>query len=464
MRSDIDRNVRHVVIATLVSSLGGFLFGYDNIVISGAIAYLSRLFQLDAAGTGWAAGCALVGCLVGSAGAGAVADRIGLKKGLHICAACFAISSAGMVFAGTLTQFVCWRLIGGLGIGAASILSPMYIAEIAPTRIRGRLVTLYQLGIVLGILSAVFVNMFIQRAGDDAWNVATGWRWMFFAGLAPALLFGAVIVPAVESPRWLMKMGRKREALEVLTKVNGQQLGLEQAESIEVSLAAEEGRFSELFTSGFRRALIIGIALAGLSQTSGITPLFSYLPEIFKAAGTATGDAFFQSVLVSIVNTVFTLLALSLVDRKGRRTLILGGTSLQFLAFATVGWIYFTHGSALGVLAGVMAFVAGHACGNGAICWVIISEIFPTKVRGRAMSVATTSLWVFAYLGNQAFPVMQKHIGNAGVFWCFSLMALVNFVYVFRSVPETKGQSLEDIERFWNKNIPQPQAMRDNVL
>ncbi len=168
------RHLRYIAVATLVSSLGGFLFGYDNIVISGAIAYLSRYFHLDAAGTGWAAGCALIGCLIGSAGAGAVADRIGLKKGLYICAACFAISSAGMIFANSLPQFVAWRLIGGLGIGAASILSPMYIAEIAPARIRGRLVTLYQLGIVLGIFSAVFVNMFIQRAGDDAWNLAIG--------------------------------------------------------------------------------------------------------------------------------------------------------------------------------------------------------------------------------------------------------------------------------------------------
>jgi SP family arabinose:H+ symporter-like MFS transporter len=442
-----------LIVATFVSSLGGFLFGYDNIVISGAIEYLTRCFQLDAAGTGWAAGCALVGCLAGSAGAGAVADRIGLRKSLYLCAACFALSSAGVLFAGTLAQFVAWRMLGGLGIGAASILAPMYIAEIAPTRIRGRLVTLYQLGIVLGIFSAVLVNMLIQRGGNEAWNIASGWKWMFFAGVAPALVFGVAIALAVESPRWLMKVGRREEALAVLTRINGWGVADTEAGRIETSLTEEQGRFSELFTTGFRRALVLGIVLAGLSQTSGITPLFSYLPEVFKAAGAATSDAFFQTVLVSVINTVFTLLAIWLVDRAGRRTLILAGTTLQFAAFATVGWLYWSHGAPLGVLAGVMAFVAGHAFGNGAVCWVIISEIFPTKVRGRAMSIATTSLWVFAYLGNQVFPLMQKHLGNAGAFWIFAMMALVNFFYVFRWVPETKGHSLEDIEHFWQRQL-----------
>jgi MFS transporter, SP family, arabinose:H+ symporter len=446
-----NRTRTSLIIATCVSSLGGFLFGYDNIVISGAINFLTRFFQLDAAGTGWAAGCALVGCLLGSASAGALADWIGLRKSLYICATCFALSSVGVFLSGTLAQFVVWRMLGGLGIGAASILAPMYIAEIAPTRIRGRLVTLYQLGIVLGIFSAVLVNMFIQRGGSDAWNITSGWKWMFLAGVAPALVFGVAISLAVESPRWLMKVGRREEALGVLTRINGREVADTEAGKIQTSLIEEQGRFSELFTTGFRRALILGIVLAGLTQTSGITPLFSYLPEVFKAAGAATSDAFFQTVLVSVINTVFTLLAIWLVDRAGRRTLILAGTTLQFAAFATVGWLYWSHGTPLGVLAGVMAFVAGHAFGNGAVCWVIISEIFPTKVRGRAMSVATTSLWVFAYLGNQVFPLMQKQLGNAGAFWIFAAMALVNFFYIFRWVPETKGHSLEDIEHFWQR-------------
>jgi MFS transporter, SP family, arabinose:H+ symporter len=440
-----------LIIAASVSTLGGLLFGYDNIVISGAIGYLSQLFHLDAAGTGWAAGCALIGSIVGCAVAGAIADHLGKKKGLALCAVCFALSSGGIFFAANLRQFVAWRFIGGLGIGAASVLSPNYIAEISPTPVRGRCVTLYQLGIVVGILAAVFVNMLIQRMGDEAWNVARGWRWMFFAGIVPALLFAGMILPAVESPRWLMKMGRRENALQVLTRINGSEIATSEAAEIESSLRIEEGHLAELFTS-FRRPLLLGIMLAGLQQISGITPLFSFLPEIFRSAGTATGDAFFQSVLVSLINLLFTLLALWLVDRAGRKTLILAGTTLQFVSFAVVGWFYHVHGSGLAVLILVMSFVAGHAFGNGVACWVIISEIYPTKVRGRGMSIATTALWLVGYLGNQLFPIMQKHLGSDGTFWCFSAGALLTIILVAWLVPETKGRSLEQITQFWTSH------------
>jgi MFS transporter, SP family, arabinose:H+ symporter len=420
-------------------------------VISGAIGYLSQLFHLDAAGVGWAAGCALVGCIVGCASAGAVADYLGKKKGLALCALCFALSSGGMLFASSLHQFVVWRLVGGVGIGAASVISPNYIAEIAPTRVRGRCVTLYQLGIVVGILAAVFVNMLIQRMGDEAWNIASGWRWMFFAGIAPAILFGLMILPAVESPRWLMKMGRREQAIGVLTAINGSEVAKQEAAEIENSLATEEGHISELFTT-FRRPLLLGIMLAGLQQISGITPLFSFLPEIFRAAGTATSDAFFQSVLVSLVNLSFTLFALWLVDRAGRKTLILAGTAVQFVSFLLVGWFYHVHGSGLAVLIFVMSFVAGHAFGNGVACWVIISEIYPTKVRGRGMSIATTALWLVGYTGNQMFPIMQKHLGSDGTFWCFSAGALLTVGLVGWLIPETKGRSLEEITQFWTRD------------
>jgi MFS transporter, SP family, arabinose:H+ symporter len=442
-----------LIIAATVSTLGGLLFGYDNIVISGAIGYLSLLFHLDAAGVGWAAACALVGCIFGCAAAGTIADFLGKKKGLALCAICFALSSVGMLFAKDLSQFVMWRMIGGLGIGAASVIAPNYIAEIAPTRVRGRCVTLYQLGIVVGILAAVFVNMLIQRMGDEAWNVSTGWRWMFFAGVVPAVLFGVMIVPAVESPRWLMKVGQRENALAVLTRINGAKTAATEGMEIETSLNTEEGRLSELFTT-FRRPLLLGIMLAGLQQLSGITPVFSFLPEIFRAAGTARSDAFFQSVLVSLVNLIFTLIALWLVDRAGRKTLILAGSTVQFLCFAVVGWLYHVHGSGVAVLILVMSFVAGHAFGNGVACWVIISEIYPTKVRGRGMSIATSALWIVGYLGNQMFPLMQKHFGSDGTFWCFSGGALLTIVLVGWLVPETKGRSLEQITKLWTELSP----------
>ena len=221
-----------------------------------------------------------------------------------------------------------------------------------------------------------------------------------------------------------------------------------EASEIENSLATEEGHISELFTT-FRRPLLLGIMLAGLQQISGITPLFSFLPEIFRSAGTATSDAFFQSVLVSLINLLFTLFALWLVDRAGRKTLILAGTALQFVSFAMVGWFYHIHGSGLAVLIFVMSFVAGHAFGNGVACWVIISEIYPTKVRGRGMSIATTALWLVGYLGNQLFPLMQKHLGSDGTFWCFSAGALLTIILVGWLIPETKGRSLEEITKFW---------------
>jgi len=437
-----------LIIAATVSTLGGLLFGYDNIVISGAIGFLSQLFHLDASGIGWAAGCALVGCIAGCMAAGPVADYLGKKKGLGLCALCFALSSVGMLFATNLQQFVLWRLIGGLGIGAASVIAPNYIAEIAPTRVRGRCVTLYQLGIVVGILAAVFVNMRIQHMGDDAWNISTGWRWMFLAGIVPAILFGLMILPAVESPRWLMKVRRRVQAMDVLTKLNGADTARSEAAEIENALNTEDGHISALFTT-FRRPLMLGILLAGLQQVSGITPIFSFLPEIFRSAGTATSDAFFQSVLVSVINLLLTLFALRLVDRAGRKTLILAGTGLQFISLALVGWFYHVHGSGVAILIFVMSFVAGHAFGNGVACWVIISEIYPTKVRGRGMSIATTALWLVGYLGNQMFPVMQKELGSDGTFWVFSGGALLTIVLVGWLIPETKGKSLEEITSFW---------------
>jgi SP family arabinose:H+ symporter-like MFS transporter len=271
---------------------------------------------------------------------------------------------------------------------------------------------------------------------------------MFFAGVVPAILFALMILPAVESPRWLMKMGRQPQAIAVLAKINGADEAARQAAEIENALAIEAEHLSELFTT-FRRPLLLGIMLACLQQVSGITPLFSFLPEIFRAAGTATSDAFFQSVLVSLINLLFTLFALWLVDRAGRKTLIIAGTILQFVSFAFVGWLYHVHGSGLAVLVLVMSFVAGHAFGNGVACWVIISEIYPTKVRGRGMSIATTALWLVGFLGNQSFPIMQKHLGLDGTFWLFSAGALLTVVLVAWLIPETKGRSLEEITNSW---------------
>jgi SP family arabinose:H+ symporter-like MFS transporter len=441
-----------LIISTLVSALAGFLFGYDNIVISGAIGFLRVFYRLDAVSTGWAAGCALVGCLIGAAMAGTVADKFGLKKSLYSCAFCFAVSSVGVALAPSFRHYILWRIVGGIGIGAASIVAPMYIAEIAPQRVRGRLVVLYQLGIVLGILAAVFTNLRIQESGDEIWNLQRGWRWMFAMGALPAFVFTVMIFLSKESPRWLMKAGRPAEAQKVLAASDGEEGARALVTEIGNSLEKEQGGIAELVTGPFRRALITGVILAGFTQISGITCLLSYLPEVFKSAGQNVSDSFLQSVLVGVVNVVFTCCAIWLVDKAGRKTLILTGTAMQTVALASVGFLYYSHGGGTAILIGIVSFVAGHAVGNGAVCWVIISEIFPTKVRGTAMSIATTALWVSAYLANQFFPVMQRELGSHGTFFFYATMAAANFIFVLLWVPETKGYALEEISRVWLKD------------
>lgn len=430
--------------------MAGFLFGYDNIVISGAIAYLSIHYGLAPIAVGWAAGCGLAGCLVGSATAGAIAGRFGLRPALYGCAFCFAVSSLGVWTAGNFAQFAALRILGGVGIGAASIVAPMYIAEISPARIRGRLVVLYQLGIVLGILASVYVNMLIRNSGSENWNAEYGWRWMFAAAGVPAIVFFVILIFSKESPRWLMKNGLEQQALAVLSAINGAETAAAEVSTIHQSLQEERGGLRELLSRDVRPALVMGFVLAAFSQTSGITALLSFLPQVFQSSGQEASSAFQQSVMVGVVNLICTGLAIWLVDRVGRRTLLLAGTLLQTIALASAGTLYATHGNNLQILVSIMLFVSGHAVGNGAVCWVIISEIFPTKIRGVAMSVATTAIWIFAYLANQFFPLMQKHFGTDGLFFFFAVMAALNLVYVFAVVPETKGYTLEQITTVWS--------------
>lgn len=438
-----------LVLSTFVSTLAGFLFGYDNIVISGAIGHLSRAYRLSPAGTGWAAGCALVGCLIGSCSSGLLAKKFGLKKALYACALCFALSSLGVWIADSFGSFVLWRILGGVGIGAASIVAPLYIAEVAPAAIRGRLVVFYQMGIVIGILCAVFVNLFIEHSGSDAWNLDRGWRLMFVVAALPALVFALSIFFCQESPRWLLQKGRRQQALLVLQGMNGTTEAETEIAAIDRSLQAEEGTVQELVSGPFRRPLIIGLFLAAFSQASGITSLLSFLPEVFRNAGQSGSNAFFQTVLVGVVNLIFTAIAIWLVDRAGRRSLLLVGISLQAVSLLVVALLYEQKEVGIGLLVGLMLFVAGHAVGNGAVCWVVISEIFPTKVRGIAMSIATTALWASAYLANQFFPLFVQHLGNSGTFLIFACMAILNLFFVARFVPETRGYSLEEITGIW---------------
>ena len=439
----------YLMLLTGVAALGGLLFGYDTAVISGAVGFLQKHFQLGAGLTGWAASSALIGCIVGAMCGGPLSDRYGRKKILLICAGLFAVSGIASAIPQTLTQFVWARFIGGFAIGAVSVLSPLYIAEIAPEKIRGRLVSLYQLAIVVGILVVFFVNMLIQRGGDEAWNVAQGWRWMMGSLVIPASLFGALLIFIPESPRWLMKMGRRSEAETILVRVGGRETADREMAQIEGSLNQEEGKFSELFTSGYRRALIVGVAIAVICQFSGINAIMYYAPEIFKSIGAGTDAAFSQTVSIGAVNLIFTFVAIWLADKAGRKALLVGGSLVQVIALAAVGVMFAKGIGGLWLLFFIMLFTAAFAAAMGPVAWILISEIFPNKIRGRAMSIAVLVLWTACYVVSQTFPMLVDSIGNAKTFWVYAGCSLAGLIFIVCLVPETKGKTLEEIERFW---------------
>jgi len=440
---------RFLLPVTVTAALGGLLFGYDTAVISGCIGYLTKFFELNKDLEGWAASCALVGCVVGAMGAGFVSDAIGRRRTLLVCAALFAVSAVGAAIPRTLTELVAARLLGGLAIGGASMTVPLYITELAPEKIRGRLVSLYQLAVVVGISVVFFVNMLIQNQGTEAWNVTTGWRWMFAAGTVPAVLFGVLLFWVPESPRWLMGKGRNSEARAVLERIVDAQSADAVLAQIRNSLGREEGSFREVFTPEFRPALVVGVCLALFQQFSGINAIMYYAPEIFKDIGAEAGSAFRQAVVIGAVNVVFTLLAVWLVDRLGRKPLMLAGSLVQAAALGAVGWLYYSGGSSTLLLVCVLIYVAAFAAAMGPVVWIVIAEIFPNKVRGRAMTVATFVLWGACYVVSQTYPGLVERIGNAATFWIYGVVSLATFVFVAAYVPETKGRTLEAIEASW---------------
>ena len=444
-------NLGYIVLISLVAAFGGFLFGYDTAVVSGAIGFLKAHFNLTAELTGWAASSLLVGCMVGAILGGPLGDRFGRKPSLIFCAVLFAVSSALSALPDSLSLFAWARFAGGVAIGAASMLSPLYIAEIAPEKIRGTLVALYQLAIVVGILVVFFVNLQIQRLGDESWNITTGWRWMFASLVLPSVLFGALMALVPESPRWLMKMGRRDQARRILERVGGPEAAAREVAQIEAALQQEEGRWSELFTTGYRRALMIGIALAVFGQFSGINAIMYFAPVIFKTAGEGTDAAFRQTVTVGVVNVLFTFVAIWLVDRAGRKPLLIVGTLLQAVSLAWIGLLFARGESGTALLMGILGFVAAFAVAMGPIPWIVNSEIFPTKLRGRAMSVAIFCLWLADWIVTQTFPTLLERFGAAQTFWVYAACSLVSTVFVVLLVPETKGRTLEEIEASWRR-------------
>jgi SP family arabinose:H+ symporter-like MFS transporter len=435
---------------TLVAAVGGLLFGYDTAVVAGAIGFITEKYQLSPAMTGWAASCALIGCMIGAMLAGAWSDKLGRRKVLMISAFAFAISSLGIMLPMGLPAFIVFRIIGGAGIGLASILAPMYIAEVAPAEIRGRLISIYQLGIVVGILLIYFVNAAIAAMYDHSWNVDAGWRWMFGSGLIPSIVFIFLLLKTPESPRWLAAQGRWDEAGDILKKINEPGKAAQELTSIREALQQEQGSFGELLKPGLRLALIIGVLLAIFSQVTGINVVMYYAPEIFKATGDGSSSALIQTILVGGINLLMTLVAIRYVDQLGRKKLLLIGAAGMTICLALVGWAFYSGSTqGYGVLIGILAYISFFAISLGPLTFVVIAEIFPNHIRGRAMSVAIFFLWLSVYIVSQTFPMLLESIGTAYTFWIYMIMSVLAFVFVWRMLPETKGKSLEEIQGMW---------------
>lgn len=439
-------------------ALGGLLFGYDWVVIGGAKPFYEQYFQLNSpALVGWAMSCALVGCLIGAITSGVLSNRFGRKQLLILAALVFAVSSLGTGLAPAFTAFVVWRMLGGYAIGLASGISPLYIAEISPAHLRGRLVSLNQLAIVFGILLAQVVNWLIARpvpagaTGHEvltSWNGQWGWRWMFGVTVIPSVCFliASFLVP--ESPRWLAAQGRTQEAFEVLARLGGRGYADHVLEEFRCVSQTPPGRslLADLFADGTEKVLVLGVALAVLQQWCGINVIFNYAQEIFAAAGYQISGILFNIVVTGAVNVVFTFVALLTIDRFGRRFLLLAGVAGLTVIYTVLGLLYRFHVQGKPMLLLVLAAIACYAMSLAPVTWVVIAEIFPTRIRSSALSIAVTALWTACFLLTYTFPLLNAALKAAGTFWTYALICLVGFLFLARSLPETKGQSLEEIE------------------
>lgn len=443
---------KYVIIISVIAAIGGLLFGYDTAVIAGAIGSIQTIFDLSPALTGWAASSAIWGCMIGVIFSGFLSDKFGRKKVLILSAILFFISAVGSSIPNNLTQFVLARLIGGVGVGIASMLSPMYISEIAPAKIRGTLVTLYQLAIVIGINLVYYINLQIASSGDAQWNLDIGWRIMLASEVIPALLFFIMLFFIPESPRWLASKGKIDSAKAIIEKINGQNKSAELLNEIQDSFKEEKGSILVLFTSGLRMAIVVGMFLAFFSQITGINAIIYYAPEIFKNIGFGADSAMFQTVIIGTVNTIFTFVAIAFIDKYGRRTLLLWGISGMIICLGGVGLMFhFELSSGPWLLLFILGFIASFAMSLGPIPWVLISEIFPTKFRGVAMSISILMVWIGVVLITQLTPILLESVGGAFTFWIFMFNAIILIIFTYNMIPETKGKTLEEIAKMWKK-------------
>lgn len=452
-------NSRFIALVTVVAALGGLLFGYDTAVIAGAIGFLQSHFGLDPAMKGWAAASALLGCVIGVSFAGIFSDRMGRKKTLVLSGILFLASAIGTAVPNEFWLFVLFRMLGGIGVGVASMASPMYIAEVTPAHIRGRMVSVNQFAIVTGMLIIYFVNYFIARGGDDVWNISTGWRWMFASGAVPSAIFLILLFLVPESPRWLIEKGFREKAHGILSKIGGSAYANSEARSIEATLDQEVESIGQLFRTGWRKVMILGIGLAILQQVTGINVFMYYAPEIFKKLGSGADSALLQTIVVGAVNLAFTIVAIWTVDRLGRKPLMIIGSLGMGISLVAMGLAAQFSVISLWVLICILSYIACFALSVGPVTWVILAEIYPTRIRGRALSIATFFLWGANFVVSQTFPMMDENpalisrFNHGFPFYIYAIFCLALVLLVWKAVPETKGHSLEEIEKFWN--LPQ---------
>jgi sugar porter (SP) family MFS transporter len=459
IQSTQQRNNSYLIFIALTAAFGGFLFGYDTAVISGTISLVKQQFSLSTLMEGWFVSSALVGCILGVMLAGEMSDRFGRKASLIVSGLLFCESAFGCALCGSHTELILFRLVGGLGIGIASMLSPMYISEVSPAHIRGRMVALYQLAICLGIVAAYFVNAWLMNISSGA-SVSTGlwhklfvsevWRAMFGASAIPALFFFVAMFFVPESPRWFAAKGNDEKASHILFKINGKEVAKKELNSIKEALQKEEnGSWKVLFHPGIRIAMFAGIVLSLLSQFTGINAIIYYGPRIMEEAGLKLSDALGGQVVIGLVNALATVFAIWKIDQYGRKKLLNLGITGMFFALLAVGFLFLIHKTeGIWLLALIIIYIAFFAISYGPVIWVLLSEIYPTKVRGRAMSVATLMLWVGTAIIGQVVPWMLETLTPAVTFFIFALCC-IPVPLTLRLIPETKGKSLENIEKAW---------------
>jgi len=451
----------NVTFLAIIAALGGFLFGYDTAIISGTIGLVKTQFNLSAVMEGWYVSSALVGTILGVSVAGILSDKFGRKNILLLSGLFFALSAVGCAISGSFNGLVVYRLIGGMGVGVASMLSPLYISEIAPAKNRGRLVALYQLAITLGILVAYFANTYLLGLSTSESLIdSTGmtnkifveevWRAMLGSETLPAVIFLLLLLTIPKSPRWLAMKGKKEQAKNILLRFVTEKEANEEIQNVEAVLAKESGGIKAVFSGPFKLAMIIGISLAVLSQVTGINAIIYYGPKILEEGGLQLGEALGGQVVIGFVNVLFTFIALWKIDDLGRKPLLTYGIIGIMISLVVIGLLfYFEVNNTYLLMTFILTFIACFAFSFGPVLWVLLSEIYPLKIRGAAMSVATMAVWVGATFVGQMTPWFLENLKPSGTFWFFAVCMIPALYLAIKVLPETKGKTLEEIENYW---------------